>query len=72
MKAAHAQAQIISDLLDVSRIISGKMRLDIRPLELVEVLQDAIDTVRPAADAKQIRVHTLFDPGASPMAGDPY
>jgi PAS domain S-box-containing protein len=71
LKAAHAQAQIISDLLDVSRIISGKMRLDIRPLELVEVLQDAIDTVRPAADAKQIRVHTLFDPGASPMAGDP-
>jgi PAS domain S-box-containing protein len=71
LKAAHAQAQIISDLLDVSRIISGKMRLDIRPFELVEVLQDAIDTVRPAADAKQIRVHTLFDPGASPMAGDP-
>ena len=71
LKAAHAQAQIISDLLDVSRIISGKMRLDVRPVELVEVLQDAVDTVRPAADAKQIRVHTLFDPGASPMAGDP-
>jgi PAS domain S-box-containing protein len=70
-RAAHAQDQIISDLLDVSRIISGRMRLDIRPLRLVEVLETAIETMRPAADAKEIRLQSLFDPAASPIAGDP-
>ena len=70
-RAAQAQEQIISDLLDVSRIISGRMRLDIRPLRLVEVLETAIETIRPAADAKEIRIQSLLDPAASPMAGDP-
>ena len=70
-RAAQAQEQIISDLLDVSRIINGRMRLDIRPLRLVEVLESAIETVRPAADAKEIRIQSLLDPIASPMAGDP-
>ena len=70
-RAAQAQDQIINDLLDVSRIISGRLRLDIRPLQLVDVLETAIDTLRPAADAKQIRLQALLDPAASPMAGDP-
>jgi PAS domain S-box-containing protein len=70
-RAAQAQDQIISDLLDVSRIISGRLRLDIRPLRLIEVLETAIETVRPAADAKEIRLQPLLDPGASQMAGDP-
>ena len=56
MRAAQAQDQIISDLLDVSRIISGRLRLNIRPMQLIEVLESAIETLRPAADAKQIRL----------------
>jgi len=70
-RAAQAQDQIINDLLDVSRIISGRLRLDIRPLRLVEVLETAIETIRPAAEAKEIRLQVLLDPIASPMAGDP-
>jgi signal transduction histidine kinase len=65
-RAAQAQDQIINDLLDVSRIISGRLRLDIRPMQLVEVLETAIETVRPAADAKQIRLQALLDPSAGP------
>jgi len=70
-RAAQAQDQIISDLLDVSRIISGRLRLDIRPMQLIEVLESAIETLRPAAEAKQIRLQPLLDPAASPMAADP-
>jgi signal transduction histidine kinase/ActR/RegA family two-component response regulator len=70
MRAARAQDQIISDLLDVSRIISGRLRLDVRPLQLIELLQSAVETLRPAAEAKQIRLEALLDPAASPMAGD--
>jgi PAS domain S-box-containing protein len=70
-RAAQAQDQIISDLLDVSRIISGRLRLNIRPMQLIEVLESAVETMRPAADAKQIRLQALLDPAASPMAGDP-
>jgi PAS domain S-box-containing protein len=70
-KASHAQDQIIGDLLDISRIVSGRVRLDVRPLQLIEVVEEAVDTIRPAADAKQIRLQSLLDPAASPMAGDP-
>jgi PAS domain S-box-containing protein len=71
LRGAQAQDQIISDLLDVARIVNGRLRLDIRPVQLVEVLESAIDAVRPAAEAKQIRLQTLLDPAASPLAGDP-
>ena len=72
LRGAQAQDQIISDLLDVARIVNGRLRLDIRPVQLVEVLESTIDAVRPAAEAKQIRrSQTLFDPAASPLAGDP-
>jgi PAS domain S-box-containing protein len=70
-RAAQAQDQIINDLLDVSRIISGRLRLDVRPLKLVEVLETAIDTIRPAAEAKQIRLQVMLDPEAGPGSGDP-
>ncbi|HJQ67638.1 MAG TPA: GAF domain-containing protein [Blastocatellia bacterium] len=68
---ARAQAQLIEDLLDVSRIITGKLRLDIRPVEPVEVINAAIDAVRPAADAKQVRIQTVLDPWAGVVSGDP-
>jgi PAS domain S-box-containing protein len=67
---ARAQAQLIEDLLDVSRIIQGKFRLDVQPLELKGLVEAAIETVRPAADAKEIRIQAVLDPAAGPVAGD--
>jgi signal transduction histidine kinase/ActR/RegA family two-component response regulator len=68
---ARSQAQIIDDLLDMSRIISGKIRLDVQQLDLAGVIRDAVATVQPAADAKEIRLQTLLDPLAGPITGDP-
>jgi PAS domain S-box-containing protein len=67
---ARAQTQIISDLLDMSRIISGKVRLDVQRIDLRSVVEAAIDTVRHAADAKGVRLHTVLDPVAGPVSGD--
>ncbi len=58
----RAQVQIIEDLLDMSRIISGKIRLDVHPVNLSDVIEAAIDTIRPAADAKEIRLQKVLDP----------
>jgi signal transduction histidine kinase/CheY-like chemotaxis protein len=66
----RAQTQIIEDLLDISRIISGKLRLDIRIVELEGIIEAAIESARPAADAKGIRLQMLLDPKASQVAGD--
>jgi PAS domain S-box-containing protein len=71
MRNADAQVRLIDDLLDVSRIISGKMRLDVRPVDLQAVIQAAIDAVRPAVDAKEIRLQCVLDPRAVGMTGDP-
>lgn len=68
---AKAQVQLINDLLDISRIIQGQMRLDVRPVELVKVIEAAIEVVRPAADAKDIRLQSVLDPCAGPVSGDP-
>jgi PAS domain S-box-containing protein len=63
--------QIVEDVLDVSRIISGKLRLDVQAVELPPVVQNAVETVRPAADAKGVRLVTIVDPNAAPVSGDP-
>jgi PAS domain S-box-containing protein len=68
---ATALTQIVEDILDVSRIISGKVRLDVQPVDLPHVVSDAVETVLPAAEAKQIRVQTILDPRAAPISGDP-
>lgn len=68
---ARSQAQIISDLLDMSSIISGKVRLDVQRADLANIVQAAVDTVRPAAEAKGIRLHIILDPLARPVRGDP-
>jgi signal transduction histidine kinase/CheY-like chemotaxis protein len=69
VRNAKSQNQLINDLLDVSRIIAGKMRLDVEPLKLGTVIEAAIETVRPAAEAKGIHLSALFDP-ADTMSGD--
>jgi PAS domain S-box-containing protein len=71
VRNAKLQTQLIDDLLDVSRIISGQMRLDVRPLEMVPVIDAALEAVRPAAEAKQIQLRRVLDPLAGPVAGDP-
>ncbi len=67
---ARSQAQLIDDLLDISRIITGKIRLNVQTVELLSVIEAAIDTVRPAADAKKIRLQSVLDPAAGPVLGD--
>ena len=68
---ARVQTRLIEDLLDMSRITSGKLRLDIQPLHPVSVIEAAVETVKPAADAKGIRLEKLLDPAAGPISGDP-
>jgi PAS domain S-box-containing protein len=67
---AKSQAQLVADLLDVSRIISGKLRLDVRTVDLINIVNAAIDSIRPAADAKGIRLQMMLDPAAGPISGD--
>jgi PAS domain S-box-containing protein len=67
---ARSQAQLVSDLLDVSRIISGKLRLDVRTVDLISIVTAALDSIRPAAEAKEIRVQTVLDSATGPISGD--
>jgi PAS domain S-box-containing protein len=68
---AKLQVQLIDDLLDVSRIISGKLRLTVVPLELAPVIEAAIDAIRPAAEAKNIRMQVMLDSNTGLVSGDP-
>jgi PAS domain S-box-containing protein len=63
--------QIVEDVLDVSRIVSGKIRLDVQPVELPQIIDNAVATIQPAADAKRVRVQTIVDPRVAPVSGDP-
>ena len=63
--------QLIEDLFDVSRVITGNMRLEVQPLNVSTVLEAALDTVRPAATTKRIRLESALDPRAGPIMGDP-
>ena len=67
---AKSLAQLIEDVLDVSRIIRGKLRLNLRPVELVSAIEAAIDIVRPAAEAKEIQLESQLDPSVRPVLGD--
>jgi PAS domain S-box-containing protein len=67
----RAQLQLIEDLLDTARIISGKMKLEFQPVEPVAVISAALDTVRPAADSKGVAVILDLDPQAGQITGDP-
>lgn len=69
---AKIQAQLVEDLLDLSRIITGKLRLEIRPVDLTAVIEAAVDAVRPAAKLKGIGLDLHLEAGAAPVLGDPY
>lgn len=64
------QAQLISDLLDVSAIVSGKLRLEIRPLDLAAMIKAALEGLSPAIDAKQLKLQSWFDVNAGLISGD--
>jgi PAS domain S-box-containing protein len=66
-----SQAQLIEDLLDLSRVVSGKMRLDVRDVHLAEVVEAAVESLRLAAEARSVRVQKVLDPKAGPVSGDP-
>ncbi|MEH1852346.1 MAG: PAS domain S-box protein [Nostoc sp.] len=68
---AKLQTQLIEDLLDVSRILQGKLNLNVCPVNLVMVVEAALETVRLAAEAKSIQIQTLFDPSLGQVMGDP-
>ena len=71
VRNARAQRQLIDDLLDISRIIARKLRLDVRPVGLTPMIEAIVDGVRPGADAKNIHLQTALDPRVSPISGDP-
>ena len=68
---ARAQAQLIDDLLDVSRIITGKLRIDVRPVDPNSFIEAAVESVRPAAEAKGVRLQKVLDTGTVSVPGDP-
>jgi PAS domain S-box-containing protein len=57
---AHAQAQLVNDLVDMSRMTTGKLKIELEPLPVIPVLEAALESVRPAAEAKDLHIHTLW------------
>ncbi|MGH9956866.1 MAG: ATP-binding protein, partial [Pyrinomonadaceae bacterium] len=67
---AGAQATIINELLDTARIVSGKLQLEQQAVNLAVIIEEAMDVVRPASEAKGIEMEAAFDSGAGPVVGD--
>jgi signal transduction histidine kinase/CheY-like chemotaxis protein len=68
---AEAQSKLIEDLLDVSRIITGKLRIEVQPVSFASITESVINSLRPAIDAKQLHLEKMIDPAAGPILGDP-
>jgi CheY-like chemotaxis protein len=68
---AASLTQIVEDVLDVSRIIAGKMRLNVQPVDVAAVIRNAVEGVMPAAQARGVRLESTIDPAAGPISGDP-
>jgi PAS domain S-box-containing protein len=69
-RSGRAQAHLIDDLLDTARIISGKLRLAVGPLDLASVIEEAVQTMRPAAEAKDVSLQANLPPGIGQITGD--
>jgi signal transduction histidine kinase len=67
---ANILTHFVDELLDVSRIIAGKLRIELRPVDLFEIVSQALDALRPTAEAKSIALRATLDPGAGPLVGD--
>lgn len=68
---AEAQSKLIEDLLDVSRIITGKLKIEFQPVSFAAVADTALNSLRPAVDARQLQLEANIDPTAGPILGDP-
>jgi CheY-like chemotaxis protein len=68
---AESLTQIVEDVLDVSRIIAGKMRLNLQPVDMADVVGRAVEGIQPSAELKGITIHTSFAPNLEPVSGDP-
>jgi PAS domain S-box-containing protein len=68
---ARSQAQLIDDLLEVSRIVTGRLRLDVRPVSPATIIEAAIEALRPAAEAKGVRLQKVLDTNVGTLSGDP-
>jgi PAS domain S-box-containing protein len=68
---ATSLTQIVEDVLDISRIVSGKIRLNVQAVDLPTIVRNAVDAVMPAGDAKGVRIEMIVDPQAAPVSGDP-
>jgi len=71
VRNAEAQTRLVNELLDVSRIVTGKLRLNVSPVELTSVVEAAVESVRPAAQARGVSLDVRLDPRAGRVAGDP-
>ncbi|HUO09689.1 MAG TPA: HAMP domain-containing sensor histidine kinase [Phycisphaerae bacterium] len=69
-RSARAQLQIVEQLLDAGQMMTGKLRLELRPVQLASVIYAAINTLRPAAIAKEVRLEAIFGPSFEPMHAD--
>jgi PAS domain S-box-containing protein len=67
---ARAQAQLIEDLLDISRIVSGRLRIEFKPVDMAAVIAAAVESIRPTAEAKKIRIQTVLSSAGGPILGD--
>jgi len=68
---AEAQSKLIEDLLDVSRIITGKLKIEFQPVWFASITESVLSSLRPVVDAKQLQLQTTIDPAAGPILGDP-
>jgi signal transduction histidine kinase/CheY-like chemotaxis protein len=71
LRNAQSQEQLISDILEVQRIMAGKLRLEFRSVDLSAIVRAAADTVQPSAEAKRIKLQLLLDLNVTPIWGDP-
>ncbi|MCI0388271.1 MAG: PAS domain S-box protein [Acidobacteria bacterium] len=67
---AKSQAHLVGDLLDASRIATGKLNLEIRPVDLMSIVEAAVDAVRPSVEAKNLRMQIVLEPWVGPFNGD--
>jgi len=68
---ARTQVQLVEDLLDISRVITGKLRLNVRPVEITQIIEAALHSIRPAVDAKEIQLQAHLERKGSLVSGDP-
>jgi CheY-like chemotaxis protein/anti-sigma regulatory factor (Ser/Thr protein kinase) len=71
IRAAQTQTQLIEDLLDVSRIVAGKLQMEVQPVNLIEVIRAAVETVSVLAESKSISIEENFDESIGLVSGDP-